>query len=224
MRQRYESYPGHWEYVEGRRWIQSWLIDSLVRNLIKPDYRGCWKRRLNSFRVIFEIYCRMTHLHELIQHSAFCRSVQVAVTDLVGQELKRKSRWRVFYVRQEVKRRRDEEDAVIAARPSHMEKMADRKGSDATRGSGFHNLWILLARHKNYSGLRRNQNIWWSDVSLLWMPSAPRGSRVPVAPRKQSNMYLNLFLCFGETGSQGVMEGLKTNMSSGYHSRHRHAH
>ena len=65
----------------------------------------------------------------------------------------------MFNVRQEVNERRDEEDAVVAARPSHMEKMADRKGSDATRSSGFQNLWMLPAQHKNYSGPRRNKNI-----------------------------------------------------------------
>ncbi|CAB1460091.1 unnamed protein product [Pleuronectes platessa] len=54
-------------------------------------------------------------------------------------------------------------------------KWQTAKEAMPTRSSGFHNLWMLLAQHKNYSGLRRNKNTWWSDVSPLQRPSAPRG-------------------------------------------------
>lgn len=84
----------------------------------------------------------------------------------------------LLFLRQEVKGRWDEEDAVITAGGSHMEKMANRDGSDATHSSSFHNLWMPLAQlaKKLFQGRGGTRiHIRWSDLSPLLESPKPRG-------------------------------------------------
>lgn len=60
-------------------------------------------------------------------------------------------------------------------------KNGNHNGSDATQSSSYHNLWMLLAQHKNYLRLWRNRNIWWSHLYLLWNPKALWASCICVA-------------------------------------------
>lgn len=105
-------------------------------------------------------------------------------------------------------------------------KNGNRNGSDATHISSFHNLPMPPVQHKNYLRLWRNKNIWWSDLSLLWNPKAMWLSCIRVAPHKQSDTYLNVLLCFGETGQGTLERAQKQNSPLGFtgvgHSERRH--